>query len=61
MQTEEYRRLQAAAMLKLFRQANGKDAESADELGGWAIRANLRQPIVRYPVLTKEEIKQALK
>ena len=49
--------LQVAARLKLFREANGKAAETEEELAVW-VGTNLTAPIDPFEVLTREEIVQ---
>lgn len=49
--------LQMAARMKLFREAHGRDAETAELLAVWA-RTHLTEPIDPYEVLTREEIAQ---
>jgi hypothetical protein len=51
---ERYRRLQARALLKLFRQANGRETETIEELGVWAQSSHLGQ-IVPHSVFTSAE------
>lgn len=53
----EERLLLAAAQMKLFREAHGKDAETADLLAVWVSR-HLTGHIDPYMVLTREEIVQ---
>ena len=53
----EARLLLIAARLKLFREANGRDAETEEELAVW-VGAHLTQPVDPFEVLTREEIMQ---
>lgn len=57
---KRYRRLQARALLKLFRQANGRDAETIEELGAWAQSSHLGQ-IVPRNVFTTAELRAELR
>ena len=49
--------LQMAAWMKLFREAHGRDAETAELLAVWA-RTHLTEAIDPHEVLTREEIAQ---
>jgi len=56
-EAHEARLLQMAAEMKLFREAHGKEAETAELLAIW-IRTAFTDPIDPYEVLTREEIVQ---
>ena len=53
----EARLLEMAAQMKLYREANGRDAETTALLAVWA-RKYLADPIDPYEILTREEIVQ---
>jgi hypothetical protein len=57
---ELYRYCQAEALLKMFRTAHGRDAESMEELSNWGA-TQLRSKIDPSEVLTKDEINAAVK
>lgn len=67
---EKFRLLQAMALLKLFKQANGRSPSTTQELEDWAREVeNLNKyagvkdngSIDPFVVLTPEEIEEALK
>ena len=53
----EVRLLEMAAQMKLYREAHGRDAETAELLAAWAGK-QLSGPIDPYEILTREEIVQ---
>lgn len=53
----EARLLQLAAQMKLYRAANGREAETLEMLEVWA-RTHLKEPVDPHAVLTREEIVQ---
>ena len=48
-QAHEYRIAEATKLLRLFREANNRDARSVDELERWAESAELETPIKPDP------------
>jgi hypothetical protein len=60
---DKYRRLQAAALLKLFKQAHdGAEAESIQDVYEWVEASGLRtHPINPFNVLSEREIAETLK
>jgi len=60
---EEARRrrvVQAAALMELFRRANGREASTADELRRWAAAREPNEAIDPSAILTPEQIAAAL-
>ncbi len=53
----EARLLEMAAKMKLFRKANGRDAETEDILNVW-VKMNLQGPLDPYLILTRDEVVQ---
>jgi hypothetical protein len=53
----EARLLEMAAKMKLFRKANGRDAETEDILNVW-VEMNLQGPLDPYLILTRDEVVQ---
>lgn len=53
---EKYRLLQAAAMLKLFEQANGRGASTTQELEEWLAASDIKGPIDPFAILSRDEI-----
>ena len=53
----EARLLEMAAKMKLFRKANGWDAETEDILNVW-VEMNLQGPLDPYLILTRDEVVQ---
>lgn len=49
--------LRLAALMKLYRQAKGRDPMTSEELAVWA-RTEIQEPIDPYQALTREEIVQ---
>jgi hypothetical protein len=60
---EDERRLrvaQAAALMELFRRANGREASTAEELRHWAAFNAPEKPVDPFAILTPEQIASAL-
>jgi hypothetical protein len=56
-----YRLCQAAALLKLFHNAHGREAVSTEELSEWrATQPKAERPIDPYSILTDDEIKAVI-
>ncbi len=53
----EAKLLEMAAKMKLFRKANGRDAETEDILNVW-VKMNLQGPLDPYLILTRDEVVQ---
>jgi len=53
----EARLLEMAAKMKLFRKANGRDAETEDILNVW-VEMNLQGPLDPYLILSRDEVVQ---
>ncbi|HEY2817684.1 MAG TPA: hypothetical protein VGK44_11200 [Casimicrobiaceae bacterium] len=52
--------VQAAALMELFRRANGREASTADELRRWAAARGPNEAIDPAAILTPEQIAAAL-
>jgi hypothetical protein len=58
---EKYQLLQVATPFELFARAHGRAAESAEEVGTWALNEpTLATPIDPFAVLTDDEISELL-
>ena len=53
----EAKLLEMAAKMKLFRKANGRDAETEDILNVW-VKINLPESLDPYSILTRAEVMQ---
>ena len=53
----EAKLLEMAAKMKLFRKANGRDAETEDILNVW-VKINLPESLDPYSILTRDEVVQ---
>lgn len=53
---DKYRLLQAAALLKAFRCAEGRPASTLDEMREWVGSRGLEQPIDPFAILSEQEI-----
>jgi hypothetical protein len=60
-ENEKHSLIQAAALLKLFRQENGREASGPEELAAWLANAKFGKPVDPYKFLTEQEIEEALK